>query len=916
VLDELHRNGIMAVVTIDEATNNAPRARDVVRTYRDHAAILFWLLGNEWNIPDRTGRYYFGRFATLAEAAAATQALAAEIRALDPNHPVASSYGDVDGNLPAFARDLTAVDIWGLNVYRGGSFGIVFEEWKAISGKPMFIGEFGTDAYNNVRGAPDEQTQADFNLALWHELIANLSAADPAQAALGGFVFEFQDELWKVPPHSSQQTGGFVSSGHPDNFSNEEYFGLLDIDRRPRLAYERFKTAFAPGYRLPARSLKLTAASAGASATDEFTRGWVNISINDASIYYRTGGAGGGRGITIAAIDRITGAVLLARSYDTYNNPALAATIRLDIEKLPPGTLLAIAAADEAGVNEPDLCAKRPAGEPLLSLLEGLGSREIRNYCFRDSWAMIAAVGESVARAEQLAKAVPASASVTVPFEGNVPPELVSLSPVAVSGVSAIFTIAASDANGGRDISTLRVGFSLLYGADSGCWIEAMPRANAVRLRSDDGLSYSAAAAGSPITLMNSRCSLDVANTSLLVAGNQVILTLRLFWRGPFDTKRKVWLAAVDSSGAESVLLDWGSWFPPGFATRINIWRLFHPGLRTHLYTSDYNEYIVLGGRGWQRECTSGQLLDKPETGATPLYRFYIPSTLEHVWTTDRYEYEVQSKRTPVFVGEGIDSFAFLSQAPGTLPVCRLFLQVDVARHHWTSDVNECAVLRGRGWTQEGIGWYQYPPATTCGEDGIPTGGTALALADSASLKTGPISAGQTLSVFGVRDARRVRVAGALAETVNHRDGEVQFVVPAAVTWSGEALVEVEDAAGTHEFRTQLTRSTVSAWVEPHFGTGQMQARNQDGRWNGPTHPAHAGEVVTLMINGAVPAGIESEVITGSQTAAPEEVKPCGRGTTCVRVLLPQQLGKTGMVEVRLRAGAVETQPGTYIYVE
>ena len=32
------------------------------------------------------------------------------------------------------------------------------------------------------------------------------------------------------------------------------------------------------------------------------------------------------------------------------------------------------------------------------------------------------------------------------------------------------------------------------------------------------------------------------------------------------------------------------------------LYRLYHPGLRDHLYTKDPNEYNVLGGRGWQQE--------------------------------------------------------------------------------------------------------------------------------------------------------------------------------------------------------------------------------------------------------------------------------------------------------------------------
>ena len=32
------------------------------------------------------------------------------------------------------------------------------------------------------------------------------------------------------------------------------------------------------------------------------------------------------------------------------------------------------------------------------------------------------------------------------------------------------------------------------------------------------------------------------------------------------------------------------------------LYRLYHPGLKVHLYTQDTNEYKVLGSRGWQQE--------------------------------------------------------------------------------------------------------------------------------------------------------------------------------------------------------------------------------------------------------------------------------------------------------------------------
>src|SRR5207244_2709154 len=93
VMDELYRNGIMAIVTVDEAINNTARAQAAVNFYKRHPAVLMWMLGNEWNI-----NKYYGQAATVAEAAQRTQTTAALIKTLDADHPIVSSYGELDIN--------------------------------------------------------------------------------------------------------------------------------------------------------------------------------------------------------------------------------------------------------------------------------------------------------------------------------------------------------------------------------------------------------------------------------------------------------------------------------------------------------------------------------------------------------------------------------------------------------------------------------------------------------------------------------------------------------------------------------------------------------------------------------------------------------------------------------------------------
>ncbi len=263
ILDDLYARGIMAIMTVDDAINNTSRVSAAVNFYKGHPAVLMWLLGNEWNI----NRYY-GVASSVADAAQRTQAAAALIKSLDSNHPVASSYGDIDidGNGLRLADTqnyvnnvATSVDVWGLNIYRGASFGTLFMQWASISSKPMFLSEFGTDTFfsscarlNPPDGAVDERTQKRWDLALWSEIVENLSAVDSGRVALGGTVFALSDEWWKVQPSGSQQDSGFLLvGGHPDDFANEEYFGLTNIDRSPREVYYAFRRAFLAGTQTP-----------------------------------------------------------------------------------------------------------------------------------------------------------------------------------------------------------------------------------------------------------------------------------------------------------------------------------------------------------------------------------------------------------------------------------------------------------------------------------------------------------------------------------------------------------------------------------------------------------------------------------------------------------------------------------------
>ena len=260
ILDYLYLNGIMAVVTVDwDGTYDVARAQQVVTAYRDHPAVLCWAIGNEWNI-----NRYHGAFASLQEAAQGTQELAQVIHALDANHPVASIYGEID--IPPdqplavtariVAETCSAVDLWGCNIYRGPTFGTFFDQWVSITGKPVFFSEYGADSFFStswwpVQGYVDESSQAAFGHGLWLEIAGQLSCCDTSGVCLGGTVFEWNDEWWKTGSPLVHEPDGYDTPWNPgtfpDGFANEEYFGLVNIDRTTKEAFARFQQDYAAG---------------------------------------------------------------------------------------------------------------------------------------------------------------------------------------------------------------------------------------------------------------------------------------------------------------------------------------------------------------------------------------------------------------------------------------------------------------------------------------------------------------------------------------------------------------------------------------------------------------------------------------------------------------------------------------------
>jgi glycosyl hydrolase family 2 len=207
-----------------------------VQQYRDKPALIGWVLGNEIPlsvIEQRGEKTIESGLADLYRA----------VKTLDRRHPVTHS------NWP-IAKDLQLdfFDIASFNVYplwppevAGLGFGRYIEEVlrPIAADKPLLITEFGA---NSLEARDDGQAR------LLRDCWRGLQKA----GAVGGVVFEFADEWWKNYDNPRRAGSYWDRKAAPDDEKThdqdpEEYYGVVQSDRRPKVAFAVVQTMFAGG---------------------------------------------------------------------------------------------------------------------------------------------------------------------------------------------------------------------------------------------------------------------------------------------------------------------------------------------------------------------------------------------------------------------------------------------------------------------------------------------------------------------------------------------------------------------------------------------------------------------------------------------------------------------------------------------
>ena len=211
---------------------------DYVNTYKNHNAILLWELGNEYNYHPE---WFDGDIKNWYNAMNNAAQL---IHESDSSHPVTTAHGELPDSL---ALSLSKnIDVWGMNVYRWDDPTTIFSQWSEISTKPMYLSEAGGDSYMTIsrddyKEGYNEKAQADANKNILNAIFK------ATEICSGVAMFSFTDGWWKAGNNETQDPGGWApnSSGVPyDGSPNEEYWGIVDIERNKKLTFEVIKNKY------------------------------------------------------------------------------------------------------------------------------------------------------------------------------------------------------------------------------------------------------------------------------------------------------------------------------------------------------------------------------------------------------------------------------------------------------------------------------------------------------------------------------------------------------------------------------------------------------------------------------------------------------------------------------------------------
>jgi glucose/arabinose dehydrogenase len=135
-----------------------------------------------------------------------------------------------------------------------------------------------------------------------------------------------------------------------------------------------------------------------------------------------------------------------------------------------------------------------------------------------------------------------------------------SITPSSGTGASQTFAAQLSDSTGAMNLSTV---FVLFSGPGTSCLVYFDRPSNTIGVLNDAGTGYSSGAVGGSGTVMNSRCSITLMNTTAAPGGNTLTLNLAMSFTGAFSGAKSVYLYGANTAGLNSGWQQRGTWTVP-----------------------------------------------------------------------------------------------------------------------------------------------------------------------------------------------------------------------------------------------------------------------------------------------------------------------------------------------------------------
>jgi YVTN family beta-propeller protein len=143
----------------------------------------------------------------------------------------------------------------------------------------------------------------------------------------------------------------------------------------------------------------------------------------------------------------------------------------------------------------------------------------------------------------------------------NQPPTVGAVTPNPASGLNNTFVLPYSDANGASDLAVVAVIFNSSASAVNSCEVLYAPATNLLYLLNDAGTGSSSITPGSG-TLSNSQCTISGSGTSVVRSGAALTLNLDVTASPTYTAAQTIFLFADDNSGANTGLVNAGTWTP------------------------------------------------------------------------------------------------------------------------------------------------------------------------------------------------------------------------------------------------------------------------------------------------------------------------------------------------------------------